>query len=229
MLRVKSKLIFWIVISITAILFLGVSLEVSSLPGFCNAMCHEMHNDHTAWNKSEHANVLCINCHIGPGVVRLMYHKVGSLLHEVPIHFFGDKEHINVDSSLSTEIPSENCMQCHVRPKDKNFRNLVFVHTKHKEFVCAYCHNRIAHPEIKGYKNRATMNFCINCHKKKGKPTNCLFCHTPSIMNKPPTHKSADWVPVSHKSKVDPGCTFCHKREYCLTCHVKIRVKGYGD
>jgi hypothetical protein len=126
-------------------------------------------------------------------------------------------------------LPADNCLECHVRPKTKYFKNLIFVHSKHSKQNCAFCHNRVAHKNIKGYKNRLTMAFCIDCHKKNGKPTYCLFCHTPSIMQKPPTHKTADWVPVTHKTKVDAGCTFCHKRDFCLTCHQKIRGKKFDN
>jgi hypothetical protein len=198
-------------------------MVATSQPAFCKS-CHEMQNDYDSWSSSAHAKVTCTACHIGPGVSALIIHKIGSLIHEMPAHFlhFG-KYTINENSEVSVDLPSNNCLDCHVRPKGKYFKNLVFVHTKHRELNCAYCHNRIAHSGLKGYKNRATMMLCINCHKKKNKPTHCLFCHTPSIMQKPPTHKSADWVPKAHETQIDIGCTFCHKRNFCSTCHQKIR------
>jgi cytochrome c nitrite reductase small subunit len=220
---VRSKLIIGIAIAVAVLLFLSISIEVTSKPSFCRT-CHEMKNDYNSWNSSKHAMITCNACHVGSGMFKLVIHKAGSLVHELPMHYLrSEGQIINEKSEVSINLPSENCLECHVMPKEKYFKNLIFVHAKHKKQKCAYCHNRIAHPNLKEHKSRATMTFCVNCHKKNNEPTHCLFCHTPSIMQKPPTHKTDDWVPQTHKTNVDAGCTFCHKRNFCQTCHQKIR------
>lgn len=42
---------------------------------------------------------------------------------------------------------------------------------------CSTCHGDIAHQTVAQRNVDLTMGFCVNCHKTKGAPNDCLTCH----------------------------------------------------
>jgi Cytochrome c7 and related cytochrome c len=54
-----------------------------------------------------------------------------------------------------------------------------FNHAPHlrKEIACATCHGDIAHQTVAQRNVDLNMGFCVNCHREKNAPTDCLTCH----------------------------------------------------
>lgn len=54
-----------------------------------------------------------------------------------------------------------------------------FNHAPHirKEIACATCHGDIAHQTVAQRNVDLNMGFCVNCHRQKNAPTDCLTCH----------------------------------------------------
>jgi cytochrome c7-like protein len=54
-----------------------------------------------------------------------------------------------------------------------------FNHAPHirKEIGCATCHGDIAHQTVAQRNVDLNMGFCVNCHRERNAPTDCLTCH----------------------------------------------------
>src|SRR3990172_382168 len=103
---------------IGAVVLSGALLVTTSRPGFCRS-CHEMRDDYRAWRASAHKEVSCVSCHIEPGAVNFLTHKV-SALKEVSAHIAGGYEApINENSKVSQKLPSASCIACHKSPGKK--------------------------------------------------------------------------------------------------------------
>ena len=214
-----SKIGLFVLLAILVIA--AILVPVTSRAAFCKS-CHEMQNNYSTWQASAHRNVECISCHVRPGAVNLILDKIEAL-REVVVHFTGPKNIIiNQGSELSKTQPSENCTSCHPSPGNKSDGRVKFVHDAHKDsgLTCAYCHNRVAHPGLQGYKERITMPFCIDCHRQKGAPASCTTCHPPSFDLKPSSHKQGNWID-RHSDLVSSACFTCHenRQKFCDGCH----------
>jgi nitrate/TMAO reductase-like tetraheme cytochrome c subunit len=213
----KSKSVWLFLGGIVLVLvFLG-SFYSSSDSNFCTR-CHEMKNDHAAWIKSNHSKVDCVKCHIEPGTINLINRKVNAL-GEVASHFTSAyKTPINKDSKLSKTMSSGVCTSCHKVPSKTIYGVTKFSHKEHSKTNCAYCHNRVAHSQIKGYLDRTNMAYCMDCHKNKKESINCNTCHPAGITQKPASHLSGNWV-STHEKSVAKYCTACHDTAFCSDCH----------
>jgi hypothetical protein len=60
-----------------------------------------------------------------------------------------------------------------------NESHVKFNHAPHlrKEIACATCHGDIAHQTVAHRNVDLNMGFCVNCHREKNAPTDCLTCH----------------------------------------------------
>jgi len=60
-----------------------------------------------------------------------------------------------------------------------NESHVKFNHAPHirKEIACATCHGDIAHQTVAQRNVDLNMGFCVNCHREKNAPTDCLTCH----------------------------------------------------
>ncbi|HKE82939.1 MAG TPA: cytochrome c3 family protein [Vicinamibacterales bacterium] len=54
-----------------------------------------------------------------------------------------------------------------------------FNHAPHirKEIACATCHGNIAEQTVAQRNVDLNMGFCVNCHRQRNAPTDCLTCH----------------------------------------------------
>jgi len=217
--KFNIKLIFAVIIGLVALL--SVSLAATSQPGFCNS-CHEMKNDYQAWKASAHKDVSCTSCHIEPGIVNFLHHKVVAL-NEVVAHIRGSFETpINKGSALSEKMSPLLCTSCHESPGKESNERLKFDHTLHSKtgFNCTYCHNRVGHPGMEEYESRINMPFCINCHKKEDGPTRCSVCHPSEFELKPASHTGGKWLKTHGKDDTSE-CSNCHfdEKSFCMDCH----------
>ncbi|WP_462410977.1 cytochrome c3 family protein [Neobacillus sp. Marseille-QA0830] len=179
--------------SIIALIVIGGGgygvIAFTNSPTFCSS-CHEMAPEHSTYVASSHSNVTCVQCHIKPGAVTMMVHKVKSLK-EVYYHVTGVPEQIvqTVDEAVS----DENCLQCHSENRLVTASgDLKVNHKGHIEegVPCISCHSGVAHGKIasrelntekdrdkfsddangdlvleKAY-TAPNMGTCIDCHDK---------------------------------------------------------------
>lgn len=80
---------------------------------FCGTLCHEvMEPEHTAYQNSPHANVLCVECHVGSGASWYMKSKLSGL-HQVYAVITNDFSR-PVGTPLHDLRPArETCERCH--------------------------------------------------------------------------------------------------------------------
>ncbi len=215
----KFCLLFYFIL-FALILSIGVILYTMQ-SSFCNT-CHEMRKDYQAWESSSHQEINCVSCHIEPGVLNLLIHKLATLK-ELYNHFRGFEEPINKNSELSKKLPENNCLNCHSLVKVTPREGMIINHDAHKgKLTCAYCHNRVGHPGMDGYYNRMKMSECMKCHDGKKAPRECNVCHTSEFKITPKSHDILDWRRKHGKKakKDDKPCLFCHyEKKDCLACH----------
>lgn len=189
--RAKSQkyLIFKTVVIGIIVLFASIiGLTLTSTNMFCGS-CHEMDSDYVSWQGSSHRNVVCVQCHIGPGFFNLIVHKMASVK-SLYYHITNDYEKpINADGGYAKELKDEYCLQCHEEVlatktvKEARLAAIRPAHDKHKNLglQCSSCHNRIAH-EIKGYTDKSKMKVCLSCHQGSSSQANCNLCHSDKFL-----------------------------------------------
>jgi hypothetical protein len=105
-------------ISTIIILFLSTlgsfkAFHMTESVEFCGTLCHEvMEPEHTAYLKSPHANVSCVECHVGSGASWYVKSKISGL-HQV-IAVFTNNFPRPVETPLHDLRPAmETCEKCH--------------------------------------------------------------------------------------------------------------------
>lgn len=80
---------------------------------FCGLLCHEvMEPEHTAYQNSPHANVLCVECHVGTGASWYVKSKLSGL-HQIYAVLANDYEK-PIETPLHDLRPArETCERCH--------------------------------------------------------------------------------------------------------------------
>ncbi|MDQ1000826.1 nitrate/TMAO reductase-like tetraheme cytochrome c subunit [Neobacillus niacini] len=163
-------------------------LSFTNSPTFC-ANCHEMAPEVSTFTASAHSEITCVQCHIKPGFMNMITHKVISLK-EVYHHVMGIPEQI-----VQTEheaVSDENCLQCHSKNRLVSASgDLIVNHKGHIEegVPCISCHAGVAHAkiaarginteEVRGHWTKEVaqqmmekkylapnMGTCIDCHDK---------------------------------------------------------------
>ncbi|MCL4500180.1 MAG: NapC/NirT family cytochrome c [Chloroflexi bacterium] len=152
--RVRRSAIIIAVVAVAVLTTItSTALTLTSNNIFCSGACHFlMQYDVNAYEKSAHANVQCIACHIPSNMPDFAVHKVEAL-GELKDAVMGTYPWpINPKSELSTAIPNDNCDICHSIEKRKvtPTAGIIINHKVHldKGIKCAYCHNRVAHPNL---------------------------------------------------------------------------------
>ncbi|MFK9090215.1 NapC/NirT family cytochrome c [Bacillus salipaludis] len=163
-------------------------LSLTNSPSFC-ASCHEMAPEYSTYTASAHNNITCVQCHIKPGFINMVTHKMKSMK-EVYYHVTGVPEQI-----VQTEeeaISNENCLQCHSKNRLVTASgDLKVNHKGHIEegVPCITCHAGVVHAkivtrginteEVRGHWTKENaeklmekkylapnMGTCIDCHDK---------------------------------------------------------------
>lgn len=223
---------------------LVLMVEATSQPGFC-VSCHFMKPYFDSWRVSQHREVLCIKCHIPPGVGGTVRAKFMALSMVVD-YFTG----VYKRSKPWAEIEDASCLRggCHETRLLKgqvNFNGVIFDHVPHltqtrrdRHLRCTSCHGQI----VQGQHITVTQSTCFLCHFKPdstGKATDlarCTHCH------KPPTGQAAADTSFDHASVLARGvdCLSCHLTltsgdgyvppERCNSCHAKLEhIQRYKD
>ena len=166
-------------------------LQFTNSPSFCSS-CHEMQPEYTSYTASAHNQISCVQCHIKPGTVNMLTHKMKSMK-EVYYHVTGVPKQI-----VQTEeeaVSSQNCLQCHSKNRLVTASGDLKVNHKghiEKGIPCITCHSGVVHAkmasrginieEVRGDWTKASaeklmeekylrpnMGTCIDCHDKVNK------------------------------------------------------------
>lgn len=206
------------------------ALKVTSQPSFCSS-CHEMQGEYVTWSVSSHSQVACVTCHIEPGAINLVKHKITAIgqlyLHvtnKVPAHI-----------EMKDKIPNSVCQQCHTERRQVTASgDLQVPHEKHLDEVratpyCVDCHAGVVHAGVAGKEGshvsherlralgnvaakdfRPAMAACIKCHQERQVTVACQNCHRQ--IQTPATHRAANW-------KEGHGASALRTSDECLFCH----------
>ncbi len=120
---------FLTVINISVLLVIGYEgYHFTDSPYFCGQVCHQvMAPEYTAYQRSPHSRVRCVECHIGPGAEWFVRAKISGLRQVLAV----------VSGSYSRPIPSpvphlrptrDTCEHCHWPEKFAGKRIKRFVH-----------------------------------------------------------------------------------------------------
>jgi nitrate/TMAO reductase-like tetraheme cytochrome c subunit len=168
-------------------LLTGAALKVTSTPQFCSS-CHEMSPEFSTWASSSHSKIACVTCHIEPGAVSLVKHKVSSLK-QLYLHVTGNVPQTIV---MPGTIKNDVCEQCHSTVRKVTASgDIIIPHDKHlaQGIACVACHGGVAHGFVaerglndkkdlstwNNTKAQKTMSFdetklamevCLNCHEQ---------------------------------------------------------------
>jgi nitrate/TMAO reductase-like tetraheme cytochrome c subunit len=163
-------------------------LAFTNSPSFCSD-CHEMKPEYTTYTVSAHSEISCVQCHIKPGTINMLTHKVKSLK-EVYYHVTGVPKQIV--QTQEEAVSNDNCLQCHSLNRVVTGPNGLKVdHQKHiKEGIpCITCHSGVVHAQIASRElnvakdldawtkqnadklieqkfMQPNMGTCIDCHNK---------------------------------------------------------------
>ena len=175
--RVKYR---YLLLMIAAFAFVGIAaiylpVAMTSTPSFC-ANCHVMQEPKDLWEDSTHGNVNCIACHVEPGFMKQLEHKVLSYK-EIYTQIFKGAE-MAPDVKRPTNA---SCLQCHnIDRVVSTGGDIKIPHRQHVEMQglqCADCHFNVVHTR-KGIPGGAPpMDVCYMCHDGVKAPNACTTCH----------------------------------------------------
>lgn len=223
------------VITIIIIIVVVAAWSWTGSNSFCGNICHADEAEYKAWQKSTHAKIDCLECHRAGGRFSIIGNKIFAIDKIIGTTYKaikGQEAEVNPGSKLSDTISASICLQCHSLNRITPSKGIIIDHAKHskKQINCTTCHNRIAHPNIKQYKDFMTMRGCYRCHgtdQNAVAMVKCGACHSEYFF--PKTHRPLDFVSKKHVelAKEDPEyCTMCHTRQLCDDCH---RIMHVGE
>ncbi len=119
-----GTIVFVLVIALAAI----KGYHFTESTDFCGKLCHTvMTPEHTAWSKSPHAKVACVECHIGPGAKWYVKAKISGLkqIYAVLAHTYS----MPIETPITNLRPARDiCERCHWPEKFYTGRQKVFYH-----------------------------------------------------------------------------------------------------
>jgi nitrate/TMAO reductase-like tetraheme cytochrome c subunit len=186
------------------------AIEFTSTPSFCKT-CHEMTPEHVTFTASAHSEISCVQCHVEPGAVETVVHKVESLK-EVYYHIVGPPNPI----VQTVPVKNENCEQCHSQNRLVTATGDIKVeHKKHVEkgIPCITCHSGVVHAKIveRGLNTQKDLDKWTPeaAEKLMGKQYmapnmgTCIDCHNQVNEGKEPWKDIAYSLPENNHGKED--------------------------
>ena len=234
----KFTIIFSGILIVLVLSAIGVTWG-TSLPKFC-ATCHIMKPEFATWQASDHSQVDCTTCHVDPGLISALKHKVVATKE---LYLYVTKKY-QLPIQMTEEIPDSRCLQCHSlkRKVSPSYPDLNIPHQRHhnKGITCVTCHKGVAHGQLasrglttggdlnkwdkaKGQQVMTTeftipkMQLCMDCHRSRGVTTSCDACHSGSM--KPESH-------LDKTFKTTHGELAKKNIKYCASCHDYIKAPG---
>ena len=121
---ILGTVVFVLIISIAAL----KGYHFTESADFCGKLCHTvMTPEYTAWSKSPHARVRCVECHIGPGAKWYVKAKISGLkqIYAVLAHTYA----VPIETPITNLRPARDiCERCHWPQKFYSGRQKVFYH-----------------------------------------------------------------------------------------------------
>ena len=121
---ILGTVIFVIIIALAAI----KGYHFTESTNFCGKLCHTvMTPEYTAWSKSPHARVQCVECHIGPGAKWYVKAKISGLkqIYAVLAHTYS----IPIEAPITNLRPARDiCERCHWPEQFYSGRQKVYYH-----------------------------------------------------------------------------------------------------
>ena len=119
-----GTVLFVLIISIAAL----KGYHFTESADFCGKLCHTvMTPEYSAWSKSPHARVRCVDCHIGPGAEWYVKAKISGLkqIYAVLAHTYA----VPIETPVANLRPARDiCERCHWPEKFYSGRQRVFYH-----------------------------------------------------------------------------------------------------
>ena len=102
-------------------------------PAFCGKLCHQvMTPEYTAYLRSPHSRVACVQCHIGPGASWAVKSKIAGLRQVAAV--LGNTFHRPIPTPVKELRPArDTCEQCHWPAKFHGNRIAFFTHYQDDE------------------------------------------------------------------------------------------------
>jgi len=130
--RVRRMLLIFLVLTLANIVILSTAsyegVAVMDSTAFCGATCHTvMEPEYTAYKRSPHANVKCVECHIGPGAGWFVKSKLSGAWQVVAVTF--NVYPRPIPTPIENLRPArETCEECHWPTKFVGDRLKVITH-----------------------------------------------------------------------------------------------------
>jgi hypothetical protein len=143
---------------------------------FCNS-CHVMKPYFNTWTKSTHANIDCVSCHSGPGIVGQFRGKV-ALFRYIVVNTVFRPDTVKAGNP----IPNYYCIDCHSQHRAPTAGSDIKLPAAHHKmegnaYLCVDCHKELVHVNKVLKKNIVRMKVCVDCHKQKKVSIKCSECH----------------------------------------------------
>lgn len=197
---------------------------------FCGELCHvSMEPENVAHKDSPHANVACVECHVGPGIDAYAYAKINGIrqlvrnvtkTYHTPIHvpvtaMYGK----HLDGKTKTK---HTCMSCHWNPKYVGNKEKSFTHfLKNEEDLKASLRMSIkvggcdpktgivggAHSHVTP--NGKKLEFITDNNKRNGE---VVWIRQTFEDGKTRIYTNGDEVDTKKQTVFTMGCLDCHNR-----------------
>lgn len=172
----RAKLITTMGLTLLIFIMVATPWIWASRNTFCGT-CHVIKPYYNTWAKSTHANIDCVTCHSGPGIVGQFRGKV-ALFRYIVVNTAFRPDTIEAGDS----IPNAYCIDCHSEhraPSTGSDIKLPAAHHKMKDnpYKCIDCHKELVHTDNVVKKSVVRMKICVDCHKQKKISTKCSVCH----------------------------------------------------
>jgi hypothetical protein len=204
-------------------LFVGLSFlwQYTNSPAFCGETCHTMPPEYAAYQLSPHAQVRCVECHIGrDSFLSQLVRKSGhlKLIFQTVFHDFSYPIY-----ATSMRPAPQICEKCHSPEKFSNDSLIVETHYAEDEQNTVSYTYLLMHTG--GGTKREGLGFGIHWHIEE----NVQFYATDELQQNIPYIKVTyddgtvqEYVDVTSgfdKSKIKPGDL---KQMDCMTCHNRV-------
>lgn len=221
--RVRLRYLLLILVAVGFIGFSAVYLPMAmtSVPSFCDN-CHLMVEPTELWQESTHANVNCIQCHVNPGFINQVEHKILSYK-EIYAQFLGGGE-MPEDIHLPDNVA---CLRCHYLDREVSpGGDIIIPHTAHvqmRDLKCTDCHFNVVHSRRAEPGGPPPMDVCYMCHDGNQAPNECDTCHR----DPPDESRAHPEGAVENHGELARGriedCRRCHseRSNFCEDCHSK--------
>ena len=236
-----------VALPVALLLITAFAAERTSHAGFC-VTCHYMEPFYESWERSEHGEIECIQCHYPPSVLGSIKGKMRGLYQVASYLTQAYKR-----SRPWAEIDDASCLRsgCHDAGIASDttvvvFRGVAFTHGAHlgherrgKQLRCTSCHSQI----VQGEHMLVTPSTCSACHLRAGgviEPDDpsgddaeeCGVCHTMTAETRPANHPPIE--------DLDVNCVQCHGQvttgdgavqlDRCYQCHwEQERIEQFSE